>query len=145
MKIGIASDHRGYVLKQTIIEMYGLDDSLEYVDFGCDSADRCVYPQFATAIAQALQAGTIDVGILLCGTGVGMSIAANRYHGIYAALCWTPELARLAKEHNNANVLIVPADYVNQDDIQDLVDGWLKATFVLEHYQERINQIDLIR
>jgi len=107
MNIAIGADHRGYALKSAI--MRSMSD-VTWVDVGCQSKERCDYPLFAQAVAKQVQDKTVDAGILLCGSGIGMSIAANRFKNIYAALVWNVEVARLSKEHDNANVLILPAD-----------------------------------
>lgn len=139
MKIAIGSDHRGFLQKQFLIE------SLQFatwVDVGCFSQERCDFPFFAQDVAFKVQNKEVDAGILLCGTGIGMSIAANRFKGVYAALVWNVEVARLSKEHNNANVLVLPSDMLSQDQIKQMVFAWQQAVFLGGRYQERIGMID---
>lgn len=141
MKIAIGADHRGYVLKDAILQ--SLDDgSITWSDAGCHSEERCDYPLFAQAVAKQVQDKTVDAGILLCGSGIGMSIAANRFKNIYAALVWNVDVARSSKEHDNANILILPADYISEQEALSLITAWKDASFLGDRYQERLSIID---
>jgi ribose 5-phosphate isomerase B len=138
MKITIGSDHRGYKLKEVIKSSF----DLSWIDVGTDSEDRVDYPRFAHEVSKRVLNGEADRGILICGSGVGMSIAANRHNGIYAALCWSPTVARCAREHDNANILVLPADFVSDDAAREIVRSWLQADFSGGRYQERLEQVD---
>lgn len=141
MKIAIGSDHRGFELK-TFLQKNFPDKSVSWIDVGCDSALRCDYPDFAKKVVEKIQAGDADLGILLCGTGVGMSVAANRFKGIYAGLAWNKTIAKLNKEHDKVNVLVLPADFISNDQAVDIISAWLNATFIGGQYQTRIEKID---
>jgi ribose 5-phosphate isomerase B len=139
MKITIGADHRGFLLKSNIIEHL---DEHEWLDVGCYSEQRTDYPLFSKRVCEDIINGVADCGILICGSGIGMSIAANRYHGIYAALVWNTELARMAKEDDGANVLVLPAGFVSNELALEMIDIWLKADFKEGIYQRRLEMID---
>ncbi len=143
MKIAIGSDHHGLVYKELIKKQVAGAHS--WVDVGCAvSSTVCEYPEYARAVVLAMKSGEADAGILLCGTGVGMVIAANRCPGIYAGLAWNEEVARLNKEHDNVNVLVIPADYVTPEQVVSMVNAWLQAKFLGGRHQERIDMIDAV-
>lgn len=142
MKIAIGTDHRGYVLKKAILESFS-DGSITWIDAGCHSDQRCDYPVFAQEVAKQVQDKTVDAGILLCGSGIGMSIAANRFKNVYAALAWNVDVARSSKEHDNANILILPADYVSEQEAVAMMHAWQNTSFLGDRYQERLSMIDL--
>lgn len=144
MRIAIGADHRGFTHKTIVQKDHPLTKkhALEWHDVGCFSSERCDYPEYACAVAREIQNGRADRGILLCATGNGMAIAANRFKGIYAALVWNVEVARLAREDDKANVLVIPAEYVSEQMFMSMVDAWLSATFLGERHQRRIDQID---
>lgn len=135
----IGADHRGYQHKQAIKDYLS---KYKILDAGFDSSERSDFPIPAQAVAKAIQNKKADYGILLCGSGIGMSIAANRFLGIYAALVWNTQLAKLSKQHNNANVLVIPADFVSVQELYDMIDVWLKTSFLGDRYQKRIDLID---
>jgi ribose 5-phosphate isomerase B len=111
--IPIGADHAGFALKERLkAELEKLGFGVE--DVGTRSADSVDYPDFAHQVADRVEQGTAQRGVLLCGTGLGMSYAANRHHGVRAAVAWTPEIARLAREHNDANVLVLPARFLSE-------------------------------
>ena len=112
--IAFASDHAGYTLKQSLIE-YVNSKGYSVLDFGTDSEASCDYPDFAHKAADAVENGSAAFGIAMCGTGNGIQMTLNKHQGIRAALCWKPELATLAKEHNNANFLVMPARFISYD------------------------------
>lgn len=143
MKIVIGSDHRGYQLKQQLQESLH-DIDITWIDVGCDSQERCDYPVYAHKAIEALRTEQAQYAILLCGTGTGMAIAANRFPGIYAAVCWNKDTARLAKEHDNVNVLVLPADVLMLEQACDIVLAWKEAVFLEGRYQERLAMIDKI-
>jgi len=139
-RIAIGADHRGFALKEFIKQT--LDTDIIWTDVGCTSDERCDYPEFAVAVAQRVQKHEDDRGILLCGSGVGMSIVANRFDGIYAALAWDEIIARLSHEDDNSNILVLPADFVSQERVVDMIRTWLQSSFSGGRYAERIKQID---
>ena len=117
---------------------------MQMVDVGTDSNDRVDYPAYAKKVCETVLSADQgqSMGILLCGSGVGVSIAANRFEKIYAALCWSPEVAALARQHDNANVLVLPADFVSNELAVDIVKSWLDAEFLGGRYQDRLDLID---
>jgi len=138
MKITIGSDHRGYELKEAIKTFF----DVSWIDVGTDSTERVDYPDFAHKITTLLLDKKADRGILICGSGIGMSIAANRYKGIYAALCWSPEIALCAREHDNSNVLILASDFISTNSAKKIVEVWLHADFLGGRYQTRLEKVD---
>jgi ribose 5-phosphate isomerase B len=139
MKISIGADHRGFQLKTSIIEHL---DEHEWLDVGCYSEQRTDYPIFAKRVCEDIINAVADCGILICASGVGMAMAANRYKGIYAALSWNTETARSAKEDDGANVLVLPSDFVSAEAAFTMIDIWLKAEFKEGVYQRRLELID---
>lgn len=138
--IAFASDHAGYELKKALIE-YVNSKGYNVLDFGTDSEESCDYPDFAHPAAKAVEDGTAAFGIAMCGTGNGIQMTLNKHQGIRAALCWRPELAALAKEHNNANILVLPARFVSYDEAVAIVDAYLNAKFEGGRHQRRIDKI----
>lgn len=139
MKISIGADHRGFALKQALMAAF---THVAWTDVGAFDQQRSDYPPFACAAVDLLRAGKVDSCILLCGSGVGMSIAANRYKGVYAGLCWQPAVAKAAKEDDGINVLVLPADFVTQADACAIVQAWLNASFKGGRYQARLAALD---
>lgn len=138
--IAICSDHAGFELK-SIIEGYLEADNKEIKDFGTYSAESCDYPDFAHPCAKAVESGECYPGIAMCGSGNGIAMTLNKHQGIRAALCWTPELARLARQHNDANVLVLPARFINPVDALAIVDAFLETPFEGGRHQRRIDKI----
>lgn len=138
--IAICSDHAGFELK-SIIEGYLEADNKEYKDFGTYSAESCDYPDFAHPCALAIEAGECYPGIAMCGSGNGIAMTLNKHQGIRAALCWTPELARLARAHNDANVLVLPARFITPVEALAIVDMFLATKFEGGRHQRRIDKI----
>jgi ribose 5-phosphate isomerase B len=128
MRFSIASDHAGYDMKEAV-KKHLTAAGHEVVDFGTGSTESTDYPDYGAPAARAVASGDVDAGILLCGSGQGMSMVANKVHGIRAALAWSPEIARLSREHNDANVLVLPSRYVGADEALEIVDAWLGAGF----------------
>lgn len=127
LKIVIASDHAGFEYKNSIIRHFA--KKYVFVDLGPENADSVDYPDYASGVATALQTKQADFGILLCGTGIGMSIAANKFKGIRAALCHTPEEASITREHNNANILVMGARTNELDNVYDMMEAFLSTGF----------------
>ncbi|MBQ2440623.1 MAG: ribose 5-phosphate isomerase B [Paludibacteraceae bacterium] len=142
MKIAFASDHAGFILKQNIMQ-YIQQKGIETHDFGCYSQDSCDYPDFAHPLAQAVEKNEFDFGIVICSTGNGITMTANKHQKIRAALCWQPQLATLARQHNNANVLGLPANFVSQNEAIKIVEAFLEAEFEGGRHLRRVNKIPL--
>jgi ribose 5-phosphate isomerase B len=141
--IGLGTDHRGFSLKNWLQESFVFQPkTIVWQDFGAYTAERSDYPEFAKKVSQALLEKKIDYGILLCGSGVGMAIAANRFKGIYAGLVWNAEIARLAKQDDNINILVIPADFVSIHELDAMVRAWLSTEFNNGRYQKRLESID---
>ena len=140
MKIGICSDHAGVDYKARLIS-YLLGKGHDVVNFGTDSTQSCDYPDYAHPMAAAIESGEMDAGIALCGTGNGMALALNHHRGIRAGLAWNQEVARLVKEHNNANVLVIPARFVSYRMAVMMVRTWLVTAFAGGRHQRRIDKI----
>ncbi len=140
MKISLGSDHAAYEYKQEISE-YLKELGHQVVDFGTDSKDSCDYPKYAKAAADAVATGECDCGIIMCGTGIGMSITANKVKGIRSANCITEEMARLAREHNNANVLNFGARLVSIDLAKKITFAFLNTEFAGVRHERRVNMI----
>lgn len=139
MNIAIGADHRGYALKQ---EIQKLMPELGWHDCGTSSPEITDYPLYAHAVVRAVLTKTATQGVLLCGTGVGMAIAANRHPGIYAALVWNADVAKRAKEEDYANILVMPSDYVTAQQAVTMIKAWLNAESKEGRYKERVIAID---
>lgn len=140
MSIGIASDHAGYELKQLIIKDMEPQVASIY-DYGTYSTDSCDYPDFAHPLAKAVEGGACDFGIVICGSGNGITMTVNKHQGIRAALCWEVELAELARRHNNANVLGLPARFISSELALQMVEKFLTIDFEGGRHQKRIDKI----
>ena len=143
MKIGIGSDHGGYELKESIKE-YLIQEGIELVDYGTNSLESVDYPDFGKKVADAVLNNEVDRGILICGTGIGISITANRIKGIRCALCTDTFSARMSREHNNANILALGGRVVGVGLALDIVKVFLDAEFEGGRHERRINKIDEI-
>ncbi|NLY45618.1 MAG: ribose 5-phosphate isomerase B [Tissierella sp.] len=143
MKIGIGSDHGGYELKESIKE-YLNQLGVEFVDYGTNSLESVDYPDFGKKVADAVLEKQVDRGILICGTGIGISITANRIQGIRCALCTDTFSARMSREHNNANILALGGRVVGVGLALDIVKTFLDTEFEGGRHERRINKIDEI-
>lgn len=141
IKIQIGSDHAGFELKAQIIRFLE-ENGFSVKDFGCYNSDSMDYPDVAHPLADAVLADAGSLGILICGSGNGVCLTANKHQGIRAALCWLPELGALAKQHNNANILCLPARYVDTETAKEIVTSYLSATFEGGRHQNRVGKID---
>ncbi len=143
MKIAIAADHAGYEekekLKKTLDGM-----GIGYEDMGTNSTEPVDYPDYAQKLGEAVARGEYEQGILVCGSGTGMAIAANKVPGVRAAVAWNEEIARLAREHNNANVLSLAARYVPDDEQKKIVAAWFGAKFEGGRHERRVEKIEKI-
>jgi ribose 5-phosphate isomerase B len=142
IKLAIGSDHAGFELKEKLLAYlktlnHGVDDK------GCYSAERADYPDYGHSVAMAVLEKTADFGILMCGSGNGINMSANKHKGIRAALCWNPEIAALARQHNDANILVLPARYISEEDAKKCLDVFLSEKFEGGRHQARVEKIDL--
>ena len=142
MKIGICNDHAAFEYKTKLVS-YLLGKGYEVVNFGCDSLESCDYPDFAHKLAAAMEKGEVDAGIAMCGTGNGMAMSLNRHRGIRAALAWNTAVAKVVKEHNNANVLVMPARFVSYRMVVAMTRVWLTTGFAGGRHQRRIDKIEI--
>ena len=140
MRIALGADHRGVDLKTRVKQLLDRQD-LDYEDFGPDTSEPVDYPDYAASVARSVASGTCDRGILICGSGIGMAIAANKVRGIRAAPITTPEAARLARGHNDANVLALGAGATAIDDALAIVEAFLSAPFEGGRHQRRVDKI----
>jgi ribose 5-phosphate isomerase B len=134
MKIAIASDHAGFRLKKILKEHFS---EHEFIDVGTDSEDSCDYPDYAILAGEKIISGEAEFGIVICGTGIGISIAANKIKGIRAALCFNEYMADMSRRHNNANVLAFGAKVIDDDLAIRITDTWLKSKFEADERHER--------
>lgn len=140
MKIGICNDHAGVDYKNRLSE-YLAAKGYEIVNFGTDTTDSMDYPDVAHPLAEAVESGKVDLGIAFCGTGNGIGITLNKHQGIRAGLCWTPEIGKLIKQHNNANVLVMPARFISYETVVAITDAWLTEEFEGGRHQTRIDKM----
>jgi ribose 5-phosphate isomerase B len=140
-RIPIASDHAGFELKQQLSAALR-DLGYEVDDLGTHSTDSTDYPDFAHPLAEQVEQGQVKRGVLLCGTGLGMAYAANRHHGVRAAVAWTPEIAELARKHNDANVLVLPARFVSESDGVQILKTWLETEYEGGRHDRRVAKIE---
>ncbi len=138
--IGLASDHAGYALKQYVKE-YLTQKGLEYKDYGTYDTDSCDYPDYAHALARGMEEGEVNQGIAICGSGEGISMTLNKHQSIRAALVWMPEIAHMTRMHNDANVLVMPGRYINNQTAHDIMDEFLSTKFEGGRHIGRINKI----
>lgn len=141
MKIAIASDHAGNQLRAAVRERLE-SGGHEVIDLGPDGSEAVDYPDFAGRVARSVQAGEVDRGVLTCGSGVGMSIAANRYPGVRAVLSDSPEITRLSREHNDSNVICFGERTQDSGHVLELLDLWLSTPFEGGRHQPRVEKID---
>lgn len=139
-KIALAADHAGYEEKEKIKKT--LDElGVEYVDMGTASTDSVDYPDYARKVGEAVSHGDFEQGLLVCGSGTGMAIAANKIKGVRAAVAWSPDIARLAREHNDANVLALPARFMSDDEATKVLRAWFDASFEGGRHARRVEKI----
>ena len=141
MKIAIGADHAGFAQKEMIRAWLG-EQGHEIKDFGTHSADSMDYPDVAHPLSEAVANGNFDLGLLLCGSANGVCITANKHAGVRAAIAWLPELAGLARQHNNANVLCLPARYISNEQAQEIVSVFLQTDFEGGRHQQRVSKIN---
>ncbi|MCC6252286.1 MAG: ribose 5-phosphate isomerase B [Bacteroidia bacterium] len=140
MIIAIGSDHAGFEAKSIIIE-YLKSKNIEYKDFGTYSTESVDYPDIAHAVAKAVENKEFTIGILICGSGQGVNITANKYAKIRSALCWNTEIATLSRQHNDANILALPGRFLKKNELLDIVDIFLNTSFEGGRHLNRVNKI----
>lgn len=140
--IAVACDHAGFKTKQVILQ-YFREKGIEYHDFGCFSEESVDYPDFAHAIAEAIDKGRYEIGITVCGSGQGISIAANKHQNVRSATCWKPEIAALAKQHNDANICALPGRFVTDEEAIAIVEAYLNAEFEGGRHARRVAKIPI--
>jgi ribose 5-phosphate isomerase B len=140
-RIPIASDHAGYEMKQRLVGVLR-DMGYEPEDLGATSATASDYPDFAHPLAQAVSHGDVKRGVLLCGSGIGMDIVANRYPHVRAGLAWNPEIAELSRKHNDTNILVLPSRFMSEADAERSLRTWLETEFEGGRHGRRVEKID---
>ena len=139
-KIGLASDHAGYALKEHVKE-YLSAHHIEYLDYGTHSEASCDYPDYGHALGQAIDNGDVTTGIAICGSGEGISMTLNKHQHVRAALCWQTEIAHLARQHNDANVLVMPGRFLTLAEADAIMDEFLANPFEGGRHMRRIEKI----
>ncbi len=143
MRVAIGSDHAGFHLKESVKE-YLASRQVEFTDFGVDQPESADYPDIARVVAEAVACGDYERGILICGTGIGMAIAANKVPGIRAALCQDPFTARVAREHNDANIVTLGERVLEPGLAREIIETWLQARFGGGRHARRLAKIELL-
>lgn len=141
MILAIGADHAGFSLKEKL-KKYLLEQGHEVKDFGANSEQSVDYPDFAHPVSNAVENKEVDFGLLMCGSGNGINMTANKHAGIRSALCWTPEIAKLARQHNDANILTLPARFIEEAEAKKCVDIFLATPFEGGRHQGRVNKIN---
>jgi ribose 5-phosphate isomerase B len=142
-RIALAADHAGYEEKEKLKET--LDElGVAYDDLGTSSNDSVDYPDYARKVAEGVSRGDYEQGLLVCGSGTGMAIAANKVKGVRAAVAWNPDIARLAREHNNANVLSIAARFTPDNEVKKIVKAWFDADFEGGRHERRVEKMEAI-
>lgn len=140
MKVAIGADHAGFSLKE-ILKKYLQEKNIEVKDFGPNSEQSVDYPDYAHPVANAIEKKEVDFGLLLCGSANGVTMTANKHAGIRAALCWKEEIAKLARQHNDANILSLPARFIEEDEAKKCVDAFLSTPFEGGRHEGRVKKI----
>lgn len=140
--VAIGSDHAGFEMKEFVISFIE-GKGLAFKDFGPSAPDAVDYPDFAHPVAAAVESGQYAFGILLCGSGNGVAITANKHAGIRAALCWDDEIAALSRKHNNANILCIPARFVSEDIAEEMIGVFINTAFEGGRHENRVNKIQV--
>jgi len=140
MKIGIGADHAGFELKGKIIEFL-IEKGHEVKDYGCYSSESIDYPDYAHPVCESIEKGENVQGVLICGSGNGISMAANKHQGIRAALSWTAEIAELGRLHNDANIVSIPARFISEEIALDIINTFFTTDFEGGRHQRRVDKI----
>lgn len=138
--IPIGADHAGFILKGKIIQFLE-SKGYQVKDFGCFSEESIDYPDFAHPVAEMVEQNIGTLGILICGSGNGINMTANKHKGIRSALCWNKEIAELARQHNDANIIALPARFISEEEALDIVDAFLGTAFEGGRHQRRVDKI----
>ncbi len=142
-RLAIGSDHRGFELKNLLKDFANFGPhTIEWIDVGTFTPDRTDYPLYTLKVVNLIRYHEADKGIMLCGSGIGVAIAANRFKEIYAGVAWNEKVARSAMEDDNVNILSLPADYLTIHEVPAIVEAWLSAEFKKGRYQERLDMVD---
>lgn len=139
--IAIGSDHAGYEMKEAIINWLA-EQEIPVIDFGPDSTDSVDYPDYAHAVTASVLDEESVIGILICGTGNGISMTANKWRDIRSAICWNTEIAKLSRQHNNANILALPARFISIEESIQIVEVFLDTEFEGGRHEKRVNKIN---
>ena len=142
--IGLASDHAGYALKQ-FVKKYLDEKGYEYKDYGTYSEESCDYSDFGHALAEGIERGEVFPGIAICGSGEGINMTLNKHQSIRAGLCWIPEIAHLIRQHNNANVLVMPGRFIDEEMARKIMDEYFATEFEGGRHQKRIDKIPVAK
>jgi ribose 5-phosphate isomerase B len=140
LKIAIGSDHAGFELKEQLVDWLK-NEQPEMKDFGTFSEASVDYPDFAHAVSGEVENGNYELGILICGTGIGVDMVANKHQGIRSALCWNKDISKLAKSHNNANVVCLPGRFINIDEAREILSTFFNTEYEGGRHQNRIDKI----
>lgn len=140
MKVAIGADHAGFSLKE-VLKSYLQEKGIEVKDFGTYSEERADYADFAHPVANSVENKEVDMGFIMCGSGNGINMAANKHKGIRAALCWNAEIAELARQHNDANVLTLPARFISEEEAKKCVELFLNTAFEGGRHTDRVRKI----
>ena len=140
MKIGLACDHAGFEYKEKLKELLSSKGN-RINDYGCYSLESVDYPDFANPVAKAVNEGNVDIGVLICGSANGVAMTANKYSNVRAGLCWTKEIVSLIRQHNDANILCIPARFTSIPQAVAMVETFLKTPFEGGRHQNRIDKI----
>lgn len=138
--VGLASDHAGFELKE-FVKQYLTEKGIPFKDYGTNSEDSCDYPDFAHALAQGMEKGEVYPGIGICGSGEGIAMTLNKHQDIRAGLAWIPEIAHLIRQHNNANVLVMPGRFIDHEMARKIMDEFLSTNFEGGRHQRRVEKI----
>ena len=140
--VGLASDHAGFALKE-FVKQYLTEKGIPFKDYGTNSEESCDYPDVAHALAQGIEKGEVYPGIGICGSGEGIAMTLNKHQGIRAGLAWIPEIAHLIRQHNNANVLVMPGRFINQEMARKIMDEFFLTDFEGGRHQRRVEKIPI--
>lgn len=141
MKIALAGDHAGYDFKEQVIQFLDSQEKWEFKNYGTNSTESCDYPDYIHPAAQSLESGENDFAIFICGSGNGVCMTANKYAHVRAALCWNEELAELARLHNDANAICIPARFVSIETAINMIKTFLETDFEGGRHQRRVDKI----
>lgn len=140
--VAMASDHAGFEMKEKL-KGYLISEGYEVKDFGTNDANSVDYPDYGHVLAESVESGKFEKGIALCGSGNGINMTVNKHQGIRSALCWSPEIAKMARLHNNANICALPARYISFEVVKQIIDIFLNTEFEAGRHLTRINKIPL--